>query len=75
MFGAPPKEDPNGEFIGSRRKSDAGSDIAERLSQSGVLGFLDKNNQRAVEDALRAIEAARKDHVMLLGPSIRVRLD
>jgi protease-4 len=75
LFGAPPKEDPNGEFIGSPRKSGAGSGIAERLSQSGMLGFLDENKQRAVEDALQSIEAARKDRVMLLGPAISVRLD
>ena len=75
LFGAPQKNDPNGEFIGVPRNSLQRGGIARRVSELGMMGFLDKDKQRAVETALQCIEAAQKEGVMLLGPAINVRLD
>ena len=75
LFGAPAEEDPNGEFIGNPRQGGQGIGVADRLRQTGIMGLLDTNMKRSIGEALQLIEAARENNIMLIGPSLNVRLD
>ncbi len=75
LFGAPSEEDPNGEFIGRPRKSGQGIGVADQLRQAGVLELLDGYKKRSISQALHLIEAARENNIMLIAPSLNLRLD
>ena len=75
LFGAPSEEDPNGEFIGTPRRTGQGIGVADQLRQTGMLGLLDEHKKKSIAEALQLIEAARENSIMLIGPSLNIRLD
>jgi protease-4 len=78
LLGAPSKEDPNGEFIGSPRKVGQGmvnGGVAAQLSRTGIMDLLDEYKKRSIGEALQFVEAARENSIMLIAPALRVRLD